>query len=168
MEELIKQHPDWEILGPGSVHTIRVLTGAVKGRSWVMYAASRVGSGVSIADNFHLGGSAVLVDIEKGCFVGNATDKKLNEHEFSSTGIRFDGFKIPYWEEVKKMVLEAALVNDEIHLVGWDVAIGKDGPLIVEGNRSSSFDIIQIPPRKGQREMLDGLLEEIRKAENEE
>lgn len=166
IEELIVQHPDWEILGPGSVHTIRVLTSAVKGKSKILYAAARVGSGKSIADNFHLGGSAVLVDIDKGVFVGNAIDKKLNEHEVSSTGIKFDGFPIPYWEEVKKMVLEAALVNDEIHLVGWDVAIGKDGPLVVEGNRSSSFDIIQIPPKKGQRELLDNLLEEIRQVEN--
>ena len=167
VEELIKQHPDWEALGHGSVHTIRVLTGAVKGKSRIMYAAARVGSGVSIADNFHLGGSAVLVDVERGCLVGNAIDKKLNEHEVSATGIRFDGYPIPYWEEVKRMVLEAALVNDEIHLVGWDVAIGKDGPLVVEGNRSSSFDIIQVPPKKGARDMLDGLIAEIRAAEKE-
>lgn len=165
VEELVKQHPDWEILGPGSVHTIRVLTSAVKGKSKILYAAARVGSGKSIADNFHLGGSAVLVDVEKGTLVGNAIDKKLNEHEFSTTGIRFDGYPIPYWEEVKKMVLEAALVNDEIHLVGWDVAIGKDGPLVIEGNRSSSFDIIQVPPKKGQRPMLDQLLKEIKEAE---
>lgn len=165
VEELICQHPDWEILGPGSVHTIRVLTGAVKGKSRIMYAAARVGSGKSIADNFHLGGKAVLVDIETGKLVGNAIDKKLNEREVSNTGIRFDGYPIPYWEEIKAMVLEAALVNDEIHLVGWDVAVGKDGPLIVEGNRSSSFDIIQVPPKKGQRTLLDGLISEIKAAE---
>ena len=94
--------------------------------------------------------------------VGNAIDKKLNESELTKTGIRLDGFPIPYWEEVKKMVLEAALVNDEIHLVGWDVAIGKDGPLVVEGNRSSSFDIIQVPPKKGQRPLLDNLIAEIK------
>lgn len=166
VEELVKQHPDWEILGPGSVHTIRILTGAVAGKSRIMYAAARVGSGVSIADNFHLGGSAVLVDVEKGTLVGNAIDKKLNEKECSVTGIRFDGYPIPYWNEVKQMVLEAALVNDEIHLVGWDVAIGKDGPLVIEGNRSSSFDIIQVPPKKGAKAMLDELLEEIRQAES--
>ncbi len=162
VEELIQQHPDWECLGPGSVHTIRVLTGAVNGQSKILYAAARVGSGVSIADNFHLGGAAVLVDLERGCLVGNAIDKKLNESELTKTGIRLDGFPIPYWEEVKKMVLEAALVNDEIHLVGWDVAIGKDGPLVVEGNRSSSFDIIQVPPKKGQRPLLDNLIAEIK------
>jgi len=105
--------------------------------------------------------------VEKGVLVGNAIDKKLNEHECSATGIRFDGYPIPYWEDVKKMVLEAALVNDEIHLVGWDVAIGKDGPLVIEGNRSSSFDIIQVPPKKGARDMLDGLIAEIRQAEQE-
>ena len=47
------------------------------------------------------------------------------------------------------------------------VAIGKDGPLVVEGNRSSSFDIIQVPPKKGARDMLDGLIAEIKAAEKE-
>lgn len=167
VEELVVQHPDWEALGPGSVHTIRVLTGAVKGKAKIFYAAARVGSGVSIADNFHLGGSAVLVDLETGTLKGNAIDKKLNEKEISTTGIRFDGYPIPYWDQIQKMVLEAALVNDEIHLVGWDVAIGKDGPLIIEGNRSSSFDIIQVPPKRGAREMLDQLISEIKMAEAE-
>ena len=165
IEELVQQDPAWEALGPGSIHTIRVLTSAVKGKSKILYAAARVGSGKSIADNFHLGGSAVLVDVDRGVLVGNAIDKKLNEHEYSTTGIKFDGYPIPYWEDVKKMVLEAALVNDEIHLVGWDVAIGKDGPLVIEGNRSSSFDIIQIPPKKGQKALLDSVVNEVLESE---
>lgn len=168
VEELVKQHPDWEALGAGSVHTIRVITGAVKGESYIMYAGARIGSGVSIADNFHLGGYGVQVDVENGTLVGKAIDKKLNEREYSTTGILFDGYPIPYWEEVKKMVLEAALVNDEIHLVGWDVAIGKDGPLVIEGNRSSAFDLVQVVPKRGAKKMLDDLVNKVRQAEKEQ
>lgn len=165
MEALIIQHDDWEAIAPGSVNTLRVITGAVDGRSWLIYAGARFGSGKSFADNFHMGGSGVLIDMETGKLVGNAINKRLEEREVSVTGIRYDGHPVPYWEEIKAMVLEAALVNDNIHLVGWDVAICNDGPMIVEGNRASGFDLIQMTMRKGTKYMLDDLLAEVRKAE---
>ena len=88
-------------------------------------------------------------------------DKKLNEHEFSSTGVRYDGYEIPYFEEIKQMCLEAALVNDQIHFVGWDVAVTPNGPLLIEGNRGSGFDLPQVLAKRGLKDMLDGLIAKV-------
>ena len=77
--------------------------------------------------------------------MGNAIDKDLNEYsEHPLTHVKFDGFQIPCFEEAKKMVLEASLRSDKILVVGWDVAISKDGPVIIEGNRRPGFDIVQV------------------------
>ena len=119
--------------------------------------------GKTIADNFHQGGKGVLVNLENGTLVGNGIDKKLYESKDSITGITFDGFKIPYWDEIKKMVLEAALVNDKVNIVGWDVAISKNGPVIIEGNRGPGFDLVQVLLKKGTKYMLDDLLDSVKK-----
>lgn len=60
------------------------------------------------------------------------------------------------------MVLKAALVNDKVNMVGWDVAISKNGPLIIEGNRGPGFDLVQVLLKKGTKYMLDDLLEELK------
>lgn len=161
LEELVIQHPAWEALCPGCVNTMRIITGAAKGQSWLVYGATRIGSGKGIADNFHMGGSAVLIDMETGKLTGNGFDKKLNEHEFSSTGVRYDGYEIPYFEEIKQMCLEAALVNDQIHFVGWDVAVTPEGPLLIEGNRGSGFDLPQVLAKRGLKDMLDTLIAKV-------
>ena len=126
-----------------------------------------MGSGASIADNFFVGGSAVLIDMETGKLTGKGMDKKLTERECSVTGIRFDGYEVPYWEEIKAMVLEAALVNDQIHFVGWDVAIAEDGPLIIEGNRGSGFHFPQVISGKGLKPMLEKLVKDVERLERE-
>ena len=161
LEELVIQHPAWEALRPGCVNTLRIITGAAKGQSWLVFGAARIGSGKGIADNFHMGGSAVLIDMETGRLTGNGFDKKLNEHEFSATGIRYDGYEIPYFEEIKQMCLEAALVNDQIHFIGWDVAITPNGPLLIEGNRGSGFDLPQVLAKRGLKDMLDALIAKV-------
>ena len=124
--------------------------------------------GKTIADNFHQGGKGVLVDLESGKLVGNGIDKKLNESAKSITDIEFNGFQVPYWDEIKQMVLEAALVNDKVNLVGWDVAISTNGPLIIEGNRGPGFDLVQMLLKKGTKYMLDDLLEEVKNSEIKE
>ena len=162
IEELVIQDDKWGVLSPKSTNTLRIVTTVVGDSVKIIFAGARIGSGKTIADNFHQGGQGVLVDLNKGTLTGNGIDKNLNESEKSITGIKFDGFKIPYWDEIKQMVKEAALVNNNIHIVGWDVAIGINGPQIIEGNRGPGFDLIQVLLKKGAKYMLKDLKKEIK------
>ena len=60
-----------------------------------------------------------------------------------NTNILFKGYKVPYFNECKKMVKEATKYIP-YKLVGWDVAITPDGPLIIEGNGRGSMGSIDI------------------------
>lgn len=162
IEELVIQNKTWSQLNPKSLNTIRVVTKCIDGKSDVIFAVARIGSGASIVDNFHQGGVGVKVDIKKGILVGNTIDKKGNENETTSqTKIKVDGFKIPYWQEILEMTKEAAKVNDKVNIVGWDVAITDDGPLIIEGNRGPGMDIIQVLYKRGVKPDLEKIKEEI-------
>ena len=160
VEELVVQDPRWAALSP-STNTLRVMTFAHDDKSRLVFAVARVGSGASIMDNFHQGGMGVLIDMDRGCLVGNGFDKKVNESPTSVTGVVFDGYPIPYWDEVKEMVCEAALVNQGVNLIGWDVALSVNGPLIIEANRGPGWDVTQVPAKCGQKALLNEMLREV-------
>ena len=44
IEELVVQDEEWGVLSPNSINTIRVMTGAVNGKSKIIFAAARIGS----------------------------------------------------------------------------------------------------------------------------
>lgn len=166
LEELIIQNKEWSKLNPKSINTIRVVTKCIKGKSDIVFAVARIGSGQSIVDNFHQGGVGVKVNIEKGILEGDAIDKKNNETEYiPSTKVVVDGFKIPYWEEIKKMTCEAAKINDKVNIVGWDVAITDNGPLLIEGNRGPGMDLIQVLYNRGVKPDLEKIRQEILESE---
>ena len=62
--------------------------------------------------------------------------------------------EIVFWDETKRLVLNAALVNENIKVVGWDVAITKTGPILVEGNRRPGFDIVQVVSKRGRKDIM--------------
>lgn len=162
-EELVVQDPRWAVLSPDSVNTLRIVTTALDGKAEIVFAGARVGSGKSVADNFHQGGTAVPVDLETGRLVGDAVNKTREYYKLSPGGIPYDGFQVPDWDKVRELVLNAALVEDRIHFVGWDVAIGADGPLLIEGNRGPGMDIVQMLLGHGARYMLTDLYKAIKK-----
>lgn len=145
LEELVKQHPEMNKLCDKSVNTMRIMTFNDHGKSRIIWMGLRVGNGINAIDNLHAKGMAVNIDINTGKLVGNAIDKDLNEYEeHPFTHVKFDGFQIPCFEDSKNMVLKASLESDKILVVGWDVAISEDGPVIIEGNRRPGFDIVQV------------------------
>lgn len=155
LEELIIQHKKMNSLCTSSVNTLRIMTFANNDKSEILYAALRVGNGVYEVDNFHKGGMGVSIDTKTGRLKGNAIDKDLREFKrHPVTKTYFNNFELPYWNETKKLVREAALVNQNIKVVGWDVAITKDGPVLVEGNRRPGFDLVQVLSKKGRKDIM--------------
>ena len=166
IEEYVKQNEDINKLCKESVNTIRIMTFSYNGKSEIVYAAMRIGNGVNNVDNFHQGGMGCKIDLEKGILIGDAIDKDLNHFVVHpKSKVKFDGFKIPYWEEAKKLVLDASKVNNNIHLVGWDVAITDDGPTLIEGNRRPGFDLIQVLSKRGRKDIMRHCLDIINQVE---
>ena len=163
LEELVKQHPDMNKLCSKSVNTMRIMTFNDNGNPRIIWMGLRVGNGINSIDNFHAQGMVVNVDMETGKLVGNAFDKNLDEYtEHPLTHVKFDGFQIPYFEEAKQMVLKASLESDKILVVGWDVAISENGPVIIEGNRRPGLDIVQVLSG-GQIDMINDVLDCVKK-----
>ena len=166
IEEYVKQNKEINKLCKESVNTIRIMTFAYNGKSEIVYAAMRIGNGVNNVDNFHQGGMGCKIDLDKGILIGDAYDKDLNHFKVHpKSKVKFDGFKIPYWEEAKKLVLNASKVNNNIHMVGWDVAITDDGPTLIEGNRRPGFDLIQVLSKRGRKDIMMHCLDIVNKEE---
>ena len=150
LEEVVKQHPMMASLNPCMVNTIRMITILDKdGRPFLFAALLRTGVTEIPVDNTYSGGVAADIDPESGIVtttaVGNECIRHVR-HPYSGTVI--PGFQIPHWEQAKTMVLQAALVSPGIRMIGWDVAITNDYPLLIEGN-SKPHEAMQIASQVG-------------------
>lgn len=155
LEELIVQHKKMSTLCSSSVNTLRIMTFVNDGKSEILWAGLRVGNGYNEVDNFHKGGMGINVDTKTGKLKGEAIDKDLNHFKkHPVTNIFFNNYELPFWKETKELVLKAALVNQKIQVVGWDVAITKNGPVLVEGNRRPGFDIVQVLSDRGRKDII--------------
>lgn len=165
IEELIIQDDELSKFNPSSVNTLRVVTLLCKdGEARVMTANLRVGRGDRIADNFHHQGIASLIDIETGIVKTTGIDGNAKRYILHPvTGKQIVGFKIPYWKEVKETVKKAAKVVPTMRYIGWDVAIGKEGKIIlVEGNSAADPDVSQIPDQVGKWPLYEQYIKEIK------
>ena len=139
VQELIVQHPALQAFGASCVNTIRTIT--VRGKSGkisVFAAFLRLGTDTeSFVDNRAKGGLAVGVDLDSGKLMKYGLPHarfgtKLEVHPLS--GIAFEGYQLPYWEQIVKLVCAAHRQFPALQSIGWDVAITADGPLFLEGN----------------------------------
>lgn len=146
VEGYIKQHPEMNKFSKQSVNTIRVVTVRTFDKVNILYAAMRMGGGNAVVDNFHAGGILAIVDIDNGYLITDGFDMYGNPfiiHPITKEEIK--GFKIPFWNDVIKLVKEAGVVVDGVGYVGWDVAITNDGPILIEGNVSPGSLVLQTP-----------------------
>lgn len=163
-EEPINQHHVMNKLNPSCVNTIRLVTIMNKKKEVTILASFvRIGNGVNVVDNFNSGGMTARVSLETGKIIEAAINKEGKIFEkHPTTNEKIEGFQIPFFEEAKNMVKEAATLSENVRYVGWDVAITENGPTLVEGNQFPGHDIYQVAEKLDENSV--GVWPEFKKA----
>lgn len=144
-QETIKQHPLLDRINASCLNTIRIDTFIDSdGKVEIASAYLRMSICNSHIDNISSGGCQV------GIVLGTGRLKKygyaliqtmgvtiLTEHPITKT--TFEDYPLPYFGEVKELVLKTARLMPGLRLIGWDVAVGESGPILIEGN--SDYDL---------------------------
>ena len=144
VEDLIEQHPTMAKLNPTSINTVRITTLVVNNKVHCMYSVLRMGINNMTVDNSSSGGLNTRLDengvITRACF----SDKTISYYTVHpTTGMNLVGFKVPMFKKAIALCEKAALVEPKLGYIGWDVAITKDGPVIVEANDLPGYDMTQ-------------------------
>ena len=168
-EELINQDKKMGCFHEKSVNTIRVVTFYYKKDISILWTFLRTGSGDSNVDNMGSNGYGALIDEKTGKVISDGVDWKgdiVVKHPDSK--ITFKGYEIPRWDELLVMVKKLASEISDIHLAGWDLALTKDGWVLVEGNARPQCVTIQTFTKKGYKPYYDKIYTLISKELEEE
>ncbi|WP_150956661.1 sugar-transfer associated ATP-grasp domain-containing protein [Microbacterium testaceum] len=133
VEEVIRQHDDLAAVCPGTVNTTRVTAFFDGEKTHILAMAQKFGRG-AVSDQMTFGGFYTMLD-ENGHALGAGYDSHGHVHErHPDSGVRIADFQLPMIDEVKAFVDQVARVVPQVQYVGWDIVVGPDGPVLVEGN----------------------------------
>ncbi|AUN94353.1 sugar-transfer associated ATP-grasp domain-containing protein [Pseudazoarcus pumilus] len=157
-EAYVHQHPLLAALNPGTVNTLRVVTWQAGGQVSVWGTILRVGRGRG-PDNWARGGLAAWVDddgtISRLAVPKNPFEAHVETHADSRLPIT--GLSIPGIDEIRRLAIESANRLPEVQSIGWDIALGQDGPCLIEGNDRWSHQLLQATLGHGCRHLADAV-----------
>ena len=125
-----------------ALQTIRFITLAKSQSQFdLLISTHKFAIGDNIIDNIERGLTGnIRAEVSDSGFLNPAVTitpnkpgiKRIETHP--QTGLPFEKYRVPHWEEACKLVKQVHLKFLPIQLIGWDVAITPNGPVIVEGN----------------------------------
>lgn len=139
IEEYFYQHPDLASFNPSSVNTCRIWVAKEKGgRGRVVLAYLRIGRGGSLVDNQSAGGIVAAIDLETGVTAAaiDGLPQRVSFKCHPDHGAPILGRSIPFWNEAKALAENCVTAFPGLQFAGTDVAIGANGPVIIELNAS--------------------------------
>ena len=147
-QKQVIQHPELSRLYDLSLNTIRIDTFLDDNNNpEIISAYLRMGISGRVVDNLGAGGIYVGIDLTSGKLQKIARNKMeqggIVYIKHPDSGIAFEGFAIPYFEDVKALARQAARQISE-NLVGWDIGITVDGPVLIEGNGWYELTYVEI------------------------
>lgn len=149
LQTRVKQHSVLNSLYSESINTIRMVTGLdSKGESHHLASILRLGARGNKVDNWAAGGIAIGITDD-----GSLMDEGVFEFPYNNrlyvtahpdTGVKFQGIKLPYWNEALDMALKLHKYIYGVGTIGWDIAITPKGPIFIEGNDNHEISILQV------------------------
>lgn len=152
-EAAVSQHEFEASLNPDATNTLRVLTmpdlDDEDQSPFIAAAVHRIGTSRSgHIDNWTKGGLSANINLDTG-ELSRAGQLPLGRElewftHHPDTGTQIEGATVPYWQETKELILDAAERLGFMEYVGWDVIISPTGPVILEANINSGMNVIQV------------------------
>lgn len=152
-QHVVDQHPEATRIAGKSVGTVRVVTVHDGERAHVLYALWKLPAPTAMSDNFWQDGSLLAaLNPETGAIrtVRRGTgirQEVLDTHP--ATGAAFGGVVLPMWDRVVTLATAAHDTLPKIGILGFDIALGRDEPLIVECNTNPFHTLYQIAEGRG-------------------
>jgi Sugar-transfer associated ATP-grasp len=166
IEERIRPHPAMaEFIGP-TLCTVRVVTiVALDGSPRIIASVLKLQPKPLGVDHLMYGALGCWVDPDTGALGPGRT---RTTYEYTSvipgTDRSFVGYRLPCWEQVKEVALQAAVAFPWARSIGWDIGISDRGPVVIEGNQKWSPSLVQLPAPHGlMRGDLKELYDRLRK-----
>ncbi len=158
-EELIAQDDFENAFHPESLNTVRTQTLMMRdGTVRIIGAYQRMGRGNSITDNVSGGGMIANIDISRGVINTDAVDDGRRTYTVHpDTGAVIKGAVLPQWEELCQIITDVAKTVPTVRYISLDMALSKNGWVIVEGNADGNF-MQQVCTHKGCKKEFDQLI----------
>jgi hypothetical protein len=132
VQPFVENHPDVARVTNGVLAPLRVVTGLDKHGE-----AEFVASDIALPHGTHEAVAVVLCSIERetGRIRGAAMPDDTPVTQHPDTGVPIIGIDLPFWQESVELVRRAhAAAFPRFPFLGWDIALTKDGPILLEAN----------------------------------
>ncbi|MBP3456249.1 MAG: hypothetical protein J6K38_08330 [Alistipes sp.] len=138
VQAAIRQSETMAALNPTSLNTVRIMTYWSKSGIEPVFAVVRLGRTGSVVDNASAGGMYCGVNMD-GTLKKNAyTLYPFTSHTRSDSGVVFEEFAIPRFEDLKNKAKELHAQLPYAKIIGWDLSLNEDNEIeLVEINANS-------------------------------
>lgn len=148
IQKKYSSHSSLQRINSSALNTTRIVTVMSPGGPVYLCGFQGFATGGATSDSWQHGSIYVGIDVENTCLKGVGITSVQDKREGTMTkhpdsGILFKGYKIPYLKEAITLCIEAHRLFYFSFIIGWDVAITDDGPLILEANERPGMNVAQ-------------------------
>lgn len=137
----------------GGLSTVRLVTIATDDGPQLFAAAWKLLAGDNVADNFWRAGNILAaIDRASGRVVRATTGTGFDMHEIDrhpTTGAALKDLVLPMLPAVVETAIEGHRALRNIGIIGWDIGVTDQGPVIVEANVTPDLLLVQAANRTG-------------------
>lgn len=139
-------------LYPESTNTIRMITiiDPDSNEPYLPIAVQRIGRNMSRpVDNWNRGGICAEVNLATG-LLSRAAARETSQRKLvwydrhPDTGFRITDSRVPEWENIKRLILQAAGRMAYYKFLSWDVVVMEKGIGVIEADAVSGIETLQV------------------------
>ena len=154
IQNIIEQLPEISAIYPNALNTVRITTYYDKEKQQALPFSGlyRTGAKDLEVDNWAIGGVLIGLDVFTGKlgkygFFKHGYGEKTDRHPDS--GFVFENYQLPDYNQALQQAISLHEKLKGIPIIGWDIALTKDGPVFIEGNDNIEIGPLQISIDRG-------------------